>query len=246
MSTQGSRVAFVSQSLREAIEGGQYSPGDRLPTESQLAKEFEVSRPTVRAALRDLQALALVKTQHGVGTFVQEAQPIHAGLERLDSISESIRRSGHEPGMQYQSRVLRPLMPEEAEKLDLSADSIALEIRRSILSDNQVVAYSYDLMPVGVFPEGEDPMVLQGSLFTYLKEERGLFPDYAVAEIHAVSSDRIAWDTRATNTLYVLLDQVHYSAEDVPLLYSRTYFLEGRYAFRVIRNAGTQEILKSQ
>lgn len=242
MSTQGSRVALVAQGLKEEIERGTYAAGERLPAEAEIAKVYSVSRPTVRAALRELKTLSLVRTQHGVGTFVEDTQPIHAGLERLDSISESIRRNGHEPGMRYQSRVIRPLMPEEAEKLDLSADSQALEIRRSILADDQIVAYSYDLMPLGVFPEDGDPEEVQGSLFTYLREVRGLNPDYAIAEIHAVSSDRIAWEP-AQGSLYVLLDQVHYTSDDVAVLYSRTYFLEGRYSFRVIRNGGMQELI---
>lgn len=241
MARAESRVAVVTQGLMDAIQNGDYAPGDKLPTESALASQFGVSRPTVRAALRDLKMLSLVTTQHGVGTFVQEDYTISAGLERLESITESIRATGKKPGMRYQSRVIRPLMPEEAEKLDLPADAEALEIRRSILADDQVVAYSYDLMPIGIFPEGEDPLVLQGSLFKYLREQRGLYPDYAVAEIHAVSSDRVGWDRSITDSLFILLDQVHYSADDTALLYSRTYFLEGRYSFKVLRNGGNTD-----
>lgn len=238
MNGKGSRVAKVAGSLRSGIYSEQYPPGSRLPTETQLATDFGVSRPTVRAALRELKAQSLVRTVHGVGTFVEEADPIRTGLEKLDSITESIRSFGHEPGMKYHSRVVRPLIPEEAEKLDLFTDAEALEIRRSILSDGQIVAYSYDLIPIGVFPAGEDPNVVQGSLFEYLRNERGLIPDHAVAEIHAVSSDRIAWDPEAQGSLYILLDQIHYDADGLALMYSRTYFLEGRYSFLVYRRNG--------
>lgn len=238
MGRNGSLVARVATSLREGIVSGRFPANSRIPTETQLAEQFEVSRPTVRAALRELKAQGLVRTVHGVGTFVKARDPIRTGLEKLDSITESIRDSGHEPGMRYHSRVIRPLMPEEAEKLNLPANSEALEIRRSILSDGQIVAYSYDLLPLGVFPVGEDPNILQGSLFAYLRGEQSLFPDHAVAEIHAVNSDRIAWDPEAQGSLYILLDQVHYAEDGRALVYSRTYFLEGRYSFLVHRSGG--------
>jgi GntR family transcriptional regulator len=235
---QGSRVARVADGLRSAISGGIYSAGERLPPETQLAEQFEVSRPTVRAALRELEATSLVRTQHGVGSFVSDRPAVTAGLERLDSISESIRGMGREPGMRYKSRTIRPLLPEEAAKLDMSADAQAVELRRAILADGEVVAYSYDLMPLGVFPEGEDPAVLDHSLFDYLREQRGLYPHHAVAQVHAVASDHIGWDAPTSQPpLYVLLDQVHYDRADTPLLYSRTYFLEGRYAFTILRTA---------
>lgn len=238
MTKQGSRVSHVADSLRRALNQGEYLPGDRLPTETQLAAQFEVSRPTVRAALRELEATSLVRTQHGVGSFVAERSTIHAGLERLDSITDSIRATGREPGMIYKSRVIRPLMPEEAAKLGLSGSALALELRRSILADTEVVAYSYDLMPIGVFPEGADPEDLDGSIFTFLKEKLSLVPHHGIAEVHAVHSDHIGWETSTSqSSLYVLLDQVHYDQEHRPLLYSRTYFIEGRYAFTIIRNS---------
>lgn len=230
-------VSKVSTDLQLALSRGEYEPGDRLPTETDLASRYGVSRPTLRAALRELEARSLVRTQHGVGTFVSDNRAIHAGLERMDSISDSIRAQGREPGMEYQSRVVRALLPDELEKMDLPAGSEALEMRRSILADGEVVAYSYDLMPIGVFPEGMDPDELTGSIFQFLRERLELNPHRGIAEIHAVTSDRIGWGADAEqHELYVLLDQLHYAESDQLLLYSRTYFIEGRYAFTVVRS----------
>ncbi|PRI10534.1 GntR family transcriptional regulator [Leucobacter massiliensis] len=237
MAKAGSRVALVADGLRAAIISGEFAEGARLPPETRLAERFGVSRPTVRAALKELETSALVHTQHGVGSFVAERPSVTAGLEQLDSITESIRSMGREPGMIYKGRVIRPLLPDEAEKLGLSGDAQALELRRTILADGEVVAYSYDLMPIGVFPDGADPEEVQGSLFAYLRERRGMHPHHAVAEVHAVHSDRIGWDGPVGRpALYVLLDQVHYDRADRALLYSRSYFLEGRYAFTIRRS----------
>lgn len=57
--------------LREQILSGEYSEGDRLPTEEELSVLYRVSRPTVRQALDGLKAERLVRREHGRGTFVQ-------------------------------------------------------------------------------------------------------------------------------------------------------------------------------
>ena len=139
--------------------------------------------------------------------------------------------------MEYQSRVVRPLLPDELEKMRMPAGGEALELRRSVLADGEVVAYSYDLVPLDVFPEGHDPTELEGSLFEYFRTRLGLYPYRGIAEIHAVSSDLIGWGPDSGNEdLYVLLDQLHYEESGRLLLYSRTYFLEGKYAFTIVRS----------
>lgn len=52
------------------VTAGQLSPGDRLPSERDLAERFGVSRPTVREAMRALSVLGVVEVRHGGGAFV--------------------------------------------------------------------------------------------------------------------------------------------------------------------------------
>lgn len=237
MARTGTLVSRVADDLRSRLAAGDLPPGSRLPTETELAAEFDVSRPTVRAALRELEALGLVRTQHGVGTFVIERAAVLAGLERLDSITESIRETGHEPGMIYASRVIRPVLPEEAAQMGVPVNAQALELRRTILADGEVVAYSYDLMPVSLLPAGFDPAELDGSIFGFFRKRLGVNPHHAIAEVHAVTSNHVGWgNDAATHNLFVLLVQRHYDKSDQILLYSRTYFIEGRYSFTIVRS----------
>jgi DNA-binding FadR family transcriptional regulator len=64
----------VIAQIRRAILSGRYRPGDRLPTERQMAQQFGVSRVTVRDALRALEANGLVKVKVGGqgGPYVSE------------------------------------------------------------------------------------------------------------------------------------------------------------------------------
>ncbi|MEU6867694.1 FadR/GntR family transcriptional regulator [Streptomyces sp. NPDC046876] len=56
--------------LRSAIERGEYVVGDKLPSEAELCRTLEVSRPVLREALRALQAMGLTISKSGKGTFV--------------------------------------------------------------------------------------------------------------------------------------------------------------------------------
>ncbi len=69
-------VGNVRDALKAQIDGGRYKPGDRLPSEAQLTKEFAVSRTVVREAIASLRADRLLEPRQGAGVFVLEAPKI--------------------------------------------------------------------------------------------------------------------------------------------------------------------------
>ncbi|ELP0881839.1 TPA: FadR family transcriptional regulator [Klebsiella pneumoniae] len=80
--------------LRQRIEEGAFSAGEKLPTEKQLAVEFGVSRTVIREAIIGLRAEGLLRAKHGVGYFVEELKPVNqavpthffADATRLDAL----------------------------------------------------------------------------------------------------------------------------------------------------------------
>jgi len=65
----------VVSHVRELIERGALKPGDRLPAERDLATQIGVSRPTIRAGLRTLAAMGVVRSRHGSGTYIPDGPP---------------------------------------------------------------------------------------------------------------------------------------------------------------------------
>ena len=63
----------VSQQLLAEIAMGKYAASGQLPSELQLVKRFQVSRPTVARAMRDLQAQGLIERRAGSGTFIRNS-----------------------------------------------------------------------------------------------------------------------------------------------------------------------------
>lgn len=64
----------MANRLRDEILRGARKPGDELPSERELAAEWEVSRPTATRALHALRAQGLAVSRHGSGTYVRDNQ----------------------------------------------------------------------------------------------------------------------------------------------------------------------------
>jgi len=64
------RSQLVREQLREAIDRGDFGPGEALPSERELVETFQVSRVSVREAIRSLEAIGYVEVHQGRGSFV--------------------------------------------------------------------------------------------------------------------------------------------------------------------------------
>lgn len=71
-----SAMQAVLTYLRGAIERAEYAIGDKLPSEAELCRRLEVSRPVLREALRALQTMGLTVSRTGKGTFVVSNGPV--------------------------------------------------------------------------------------------------------------------------------------------------------------------------
>lgn len=88
------RYQQIKQFIVDGIHRGTYVPGDKIPTEVELAGQFEVSRMTVNKAIRDLVQDHLLIRYAGLGTFVTAAKAESPLLE-IRNIAEEVRQRGH-------------------------------------------------------------------------------------------------------------------------------------------------------
>jgi GntR family transcriptional regulator len=96
----------IADRLRGQIDSGTLQPGERLPSEPDLVRQFDASRNTVRLALALLTNQGLVVTRQGLGTFVTEpARPFTALLSRVTA----------QPAVQSSSTVLPEVSRAHAE-----------------------------------------------------------------------------------------------------------------------------------
>ena len=86
--------ARVKKYLKEGLAAGRWTPGELMPSETELVAEFGVSRMTVNRALRELQAEGLVDRSQGVGTFAAHLFRLSSTLTIRD-LHEEIESRGH-------------------------------------------------------------------------------------------------------------------------------------------------------
>ncbi|MCD7110845.1 FadR family transcriptional regulator [Rhizobium sp. DKSPLA3] len=87
--TRKSLGDVVFERMHRAIKSGAYQPDERLPTEHDLAAEFEVSRPIIREALRRLREQGLIYSRRGAGSFVRALglkEPL--GFGQLENVAD--------------------------------------------------------------------------------------------------------------------------------------------------------------
>ena len=235
-SESGSLGRQVAKHLRSRIMQGEFSPGARLPSETEIALDYGVSRVTVRTAIKLLESQGLVDVRHGSGTFVSDfGTEIKAGIQELRSITETIREMGFEPSMERHKGETRAASEHESARLDLMPGEQVLDLQRAVFADGEVVAYSYDVIPIKTLDAQMLERMGQGSVFKVF-ETIGITPARAIAELHAVSSQEIAWGPQKPEQgLFLLLDQVHFDKEGKPFMYSKSYFVEGRFQFVILR-----------
>lgn len=101
----------VADQLREAIYSGQLKPGDKLPPERELARQFGISRLMLREALRSLEqaGFLLVKRGYGGGAFVLEIdkQAVSRSLSAMIRLGETSVDDLTEARLIYEPQIAR-------------------------------------------------------------------------------------------------------------------------------------------
>lgn len=138
----GPMYRTVAASLADEIKSGRYRVEQQLPTEAELQKQFDVSRHTVRQALRELQEQGYVYTQQGVGTRVRAAQPSFRFVHGSESIEDLLQFS-RATRMQLLSQRQVVADPALAQRLHCSAGEawLQLSLLRYVRGENQPIGF---------------------------------------------------------------------------------------------------------
>ena len=86
-----SRYSTLARLLFEEIETGRYKVGEKIPTEAELQQRYDVSRHTVREALRDLKGQGLIVARAGVGTVVRAKAARTRFMQGVGTLQELIQ-----------------------------------------------------------------------------------------------------------------------------------------------------------
>ncbi|MFF3929301.1 GntR family transcriptional regulator [Streptomyces hirsutus] len=146
----------IADSLREAIQSGDYGPGDRLPGENDLMTTYGVARMTARQALSVLRDEGVAEARKGAGVFVRAFRPIRRrSIERLARGQWGNGRSIWSADVENRAlEVDRITVSEETAPdristvLNLTADGTTCVRRRRFVLDGKPVLLATSYLPV--------------------------------------------------------------------------------------------------
>ncbi len=130
------RYHRIADELRVRLEAGEYGASRLLPSESELSKEFDASRVTVRRALEVLRDEGFVDSRQGFGWFVA-ADPVRQSLGHLGTIEAQLADEGIESERQILD--FRFLKPPARVRKALGTGNV-LRVRRLNLADGEPFA----------------------------------------------------------------------------------------------------------
>src|SRR5262245_7482031 len=160
--TRRTRYVHVREQLVERIQSGTWPPGQLIPSELEIAKEFSVSQGTARTAVTALVAENIVTRRQGLGTFVYE----HTRAEELARFSRVF--NGQAP-IEADSRSWRPVPGTangvERRELGLSAGSKVLRIRRVRTREGAPFIVETISLPKALFPDLVTHLELPDALY---------------------------------------------------------------------------------
>lgn len=174
----GSKYARISAALRVEVE--QLRPGESLPSERELARQWGVARMTVRRALAELASAGVVRTVHGAGT-VRTPQPVPVRVQ-LGSFAATLRAQDLHPDTRLLD-VLRDAEPPALVRDFLGAGADAILVRRLRLGDGIPLALERTWWCGELLGE-QEARDFSGSLYDHLAE-RGRRPDAGEESVRA-------------------------------------------------------------
>ncbi|NAZ36491.1 phosphonate metabolism transcriptional regulator PhnF [Rubellimicrobium sp. CFH 75288] len=152
----------VAEALRADLRAGRWRPGERLPSEAELALRFGVHRHTLREALARLAAEGLVASRRGAGHFVL-SPPAEYPIGRTVRFGENIRAAGRLPGRADSVIATRAADAEEAGALRLAPGAPVHVYEGVSLASGEPVALFRSVFPAERLPGLPEALRAQGS-----------------------------------------------------------------------------------
>lgn len=213
-------------------------PGEKLPSEPQLARELGVSRATLREGMRTFEAQGLIRRRQGIGTFVVgETRVIDSGLEVLESIESLANRIELHVSMGALEVSEISATKAEAESLQVSEGSALVKVARIIFTEKRPVAYLVDILPPDILTEKELSDGFTGSVLDFLQQKGEPRLKESFTDLKAVAApSKIAKMLEIQRDDVLLLFTASlYDVENRVIDYSFSYFVPGYFRFHVIR-----------
>ncbi|MCG0276654.1 MAG: GntR family transcriptional regulator [Thermosediminibacteraceae bacterium] len=225
----------VKTKILKDIEKGIYKENEKIPSENELQKLYDVSLITIRKALSDLVQEGVLYRIQGKGTFV--AKPKIQRYLSLMSFTEEMRQRGIELDTKLLMFSKAYADDDMAEALKLNGDKSVWVVERLRIGNGEPVALQKSYLPCNIFKDlSEEDFKNNSSLYEILKVKYNIVP-YKAEEVYNsinIKDKNIAEQLSVKlNTAAFLVKRVTFDQGGMPFEYAVSLLRGDRYSIRV-------------
>jgi GntR family transcriptional regulator len=214
----------IYRDLKEKITGGTFAPGERLPTQRDLAGSHGVTVMTVRQALQLLEQEELVVSRHGLGTFVAP-QRIRYEVGNLRSLAQEVAAQGLVLRTRVLGRGLVEPHPHVAELLHVEPGEPVLSIERLRFVGLEPVVYQQSYLQSRFASALAEVDLSALSLYNHIQSELGVELSRAQERIHAIGLAGAEADLleQQPGAAALLSERITFSVASEPIMFDRAF-----------------------
>ena len=220
--------------IHNLIESKKLKMGDKIPTEEELCKIFNVSRMTIRQAIEGLVNSGELIREKGKGTFVASDKIIFE-LSALHSFSEDMKKRGLSVTNKIiETKIIKP--PKEiANSLQITKDSSVFRLKRIRIVNRKPAAIEITYIPIERCPRIIDEDLENNSLFYLIENKYGLklfYSDQTLEPVIAKKEESKLLQIKENSPL-LKMTGITYLKNGYPIEYVVGLYRGDRYKFRL-------------
>lgn len=178
----------VYNKIKQMIQEGGYSVGTFLPSESELEEMFQVSRTTIRKAVKMLSEDGIVTVRQGSGTIIN-GNRITQNYNKVNSVTESLRRKGYTVTTGSMMIDILPASVTLAKELEIPINEKVARVQRVQYANGTAVAIMINYIPYCLVKGIEQYQNQFVGLYQFMEETYHIEIEYTHDKIYAKAAD---------------------------------------------------------
>ena len=223
----------LQEILRRKILDGEYNPGDLIPSEKELEKQYSISRITVRNAINGLVIDDLLIKKQGRGTIVAYPRMVEEGSSTLQSFTEKMEQQG----LKISTKVLEvakiPATERLTEHLNIGEGEKIIYSKRLRKVDGEPIALFENYIGTGTGVTEKDDF--SGSIFNLLEKKYGIIISGSekVIEAGIARNEDAAFLNISAGDPILIIRYTTFDADNNCIEYAEGIYRADRYKYMV-------------
>ena len=237
--TRESSVERLRNAILDLIRELELSFGDRLPTEMEMAERFQVSRPTLREALKLLEQEAVIDVQQGKGRFLAAGAllSIARPITKFESVSQMVASHGYVAETQLLGLAVEAAAADIASGLAVPPGNPLIRVERLRRSGGEPLVYSVDWTPKSLFGPAFEAAPDWSRSIVGILAGIGRGPVASTANVRAtmLPDEVIMLHGLERFGPALLIEEICYSADGARVIYAKDYHRGSAFSFSFVR-----------